>query len=71
MTRTHFTTEQREAILRAARDAEAHQGAGPYDAIDLASDTGNYWWTGLRGNAEAQVALRLVSMQLRRERREG
>lgn len=58
-----FAYEQRERILRAARDAQACGGVGPeYDVVDLASDTGNYFWTGLT-DRQARVALRLIGMQ--------
>ena len=61
------TRAQREAILRAARDARQR---GPvslkaYDAVDLATDTGNYWWGGL-DNRTCNAALRLIQMGLRR-----
>jgi hypothetical protein len=73
--RRQISAEQRAAILRAGRDARAH---GPvalvsqngrmvmsYDAVNLASDTGNYWWSGL-DNATCEAGLRLVHMGLRR-----
>ncbi len=61
-----LTTTEREIIRQAAREAEAR---GPvdtakYDAIDLASDTGNYWWTGVSSYA-ARIGLRLVTRKLR------
>ena len=56
-----FTDKQREAIRQAAQDAMRRGGLNEhYDAVDLASDTGNYFWTGLN-DRQTRVALRYIA----------
>jgi hypothetical protein len=73
--RDRLTASQREAILQASRDAAARGPVGmkeqngrlvmEYDAVDLACDTGNYWWGGGMSNRKAMAALRLIQTRLR------
>jgi hypothetical protein len=62
---------QRSAVAREMRDAlsspatfGSRNGLLTYDAIDLACDTSNYWWTGL-DNRECMAGLRAVNRGLR------
>lgn len=76
MMKQQLTETQRAAILQAADDARRHAPVAlkvdasgrqvmAYDAIDLASETGNYWWTGGMSNEHSMAALRLVHRCLR------
>jgi hypothetical protein len=62
MSAATFTTEQRERIVRAARDARRlgilEQGG---DVVDLATETDNFFWQGL-DDRRARIALRLIGL---------
>jgi hypothetical protein len=62
MSAATFTTEQRERIVRAARDARRlgilEQGG---DVVDLATETDNYFWHGL-DDRRARIALRFIGL---------
>ena len=57
-----MTEEQRERVLRAARDM--HSMAPGSDSVDVACETDNYWYTGL-SNAQCMRALRLIRLAYR------
>jgi hypothetical protein len=47
MTATRIPEPCRSNIARAIADAKAMRPVGAnYDAVDLACDTDNFWWTG-------------------------
>lgn len=72
MSKLRYSSQQRAAILRAASDARERGPIDPsrYDAVDLASDTRNEWYSlGRLGNRECETALRLIHSNLRRGRR--
>ncbi len=60
MTRRRFTLEQRASIKRAAVDARSLPKGR--DVVDLACETGNFFWSGL-DDRQTRVALRLIGMQ--------
>jgi hypothetical protein len=63
-----MTPHQRVNVLQAARDARARapRDYATYDAISLAGETRNYWWTGGMSNHDCEVALKLIRLNLTR-----
>jgi hypothetical protein len=60
--RSLWTKEQRAAVLLAARQAcELGMVDRGWDVVDLACETGNFFWTGL-DDRRTRAALRLISI---------
>lgn len=60
MTKAYFTPKQRDSIIRAAKECPATFARGG-DVVDYASESGNYFWTGL-DDRTTRIALRLISV---------